>query len=161
MLDWQSPNGQGLLRKGGPPTCAILSPNLVLSQCTHFLKGFHRALSKKQLVFKGLSTKVSLFSESFPRAYFQRAFGELSKFVCACVSPLTTTNCLFSLNRKSQTFATTRPTKALRDSAEVAESQPTPAILGSEKGLQMLHPSSKNAEQLNPKPRNMTRCTTR
>ena len=33
--------GQGLLRKDGPPTYAILSRNLVLSQFTRFLKGHH------------------------------------------------------------------------------------------------------------------------
>ena len=52
-----------------------------------------------------------------------------------CVSLLTTTNGLFSRNCKKTTFlsrkfANTRSTKALRDSAAVHESQPTPATLG-------------------------------
>ena len=41
----RSLKGQGLLRKEGPPTYAILSRNLVLSQFTRFLKGFHRAFN--------------------------------------------------------------------------------------------------------------------
>ena len=41
----RSPKGQGLLRKEGPPTYAILSRNLVLSRFTRFLKGFHRAFN--------------------------------------------------------------------------------------------------------------------
>ena len=54
--------------------------------------------------------------------------------LCVCVSLLTTTNGLFSRNCKktmflSQKFANTRSTKALRDSAAVPESQPTPATL--------------------------------
>ena len=47
----RSTKGQGLLRKEGPPTYAILSRNLVLSQFTRFLKGFRnfkmRALRKQ------------------------------------------------------------------------------------------------------------------
>ena len=50
--DRRSPKGQGLLQKKGPPTYAILSQNLVLSQLTHFLKS-HPA-------FVELSTKVIL-----------------------------------------------------------------------------------------------------
>ena len=36
----RSPKGQGLLRKEGASTYAILSRNLLLSQFTRFLKGF-------------------------------------------------------------------------------------------------------------------------
>ena len=39
----RSPKGQGLLRKEGPPTYAILWQKLVLSRFTLFLKGFRRA----------------------------------------------------------------------------------------------------------------------
>ena len=47
----RSPKGQGLLRKEGPPTYAILSQNSVLLQFTRFLKGFHRALNKSHPAF--------------------------------------------------------------------------------------------------------------
>ena len=36
----RSTKGQGLLRKEGPPTYAILSRNSVLARFTRFLKGF-------------------------------------------------------------------------------------------------------------------------
>ena len=36
----RSPKGEGLLRKEGPTTYAILSRNLVLSRFIRFLKGF-------------------------------------------------------------------------------------------------------------------------
>ena len=63
----RSPKGQGLLRKEGPPTYAILSRNLVLSRFTRFLKGFHRAFNKShpapiEPVFLELSTKAILLS---------------------------------------------------------------------------------------------------
>ena len=47
----RSPKGQGLLRKEGPPTYAILSRNLVMSRFTHFLTGFHRAFNKSHPAF--------------------------------------------------------------------------------------------------------------
>ena len=79
----RSPKGQGLLQKEGPPTYAILSQNLVLSQFTCFLKGFHRAFYESHPALGELSTKVSLLlqcfqkqvsllSERFWRAPFQR-----------------------------------------------------------------------------------------
>ena len=106
--DRRSPKGQGLLRKEGPPTYAILSRNLVLSRFTRFLNGHHRAFYKSHPTLGVFSTKVSLllngfqqksacfqrarfqiafveFPESFQRAFgelsesFQRAFGELSE----------------------------------------------------------------------------------
>ena len=49
--DQWSPKGQGLLRKEGPPTYAILLRNLVLSRFTRFLKGFHRALNESHPAF--------------------------------------------------------------------------------------------------------------
>ena len=63
----RSPKGQGLLRKEGPPTYAILSQNLVLSRFTRFLKGFHRAFNESypafiEPVFVELSTKAILLS---------------------------------------------------------------------------------------------------
>ena len=58
----RSPKGQGLLRKEGPPTYAILSRNLVLSRFSHFLKGFYRAFNKSHPAFKELSTKAILLS---------------------------------------------------------------------------------------------------
>ena len=59
------------------------------------------------------------------------------------VSLLTTTNCLFSHNRNramllSRKFANTRSMKALRDSAAVHESQPTPATLINSRILQAI-----------------------
>ena len=56
----RSPKGEGLLRKGGPLTYAILSRNLVLSGFMRFLKGFRRALNKSQHAFIELSTKIIL-----------------------------------------------------------------------------------------------------
>ena len=79
--DRRSPKGQGLLRKEGPPTYAILSRNLELSRYTRFMNGHHRAFNESQLsqpAFEGLPTKVSLLSESFWRARFQRVFVEFS-----------------------------------------------------------------------------------
>ena len=58
----RSTKGKGLLRKEGPPTYAILSRNLVLSQCTRFLKGCHRALNENHPAFVELSTKAILLS---------------------------------------------------------------------------------------------------
>ena len=82
--DQRSPKGQGLVQKEGPPTYAILSRKLVLSRCTCFLKGFHKASTKvlllsesfneSQLDFEGLSTN----SACFRRAFGEPAFGELS-----------------------------------------------------------------------------------
>ena len=48
----RSPKGQGLLRKEGPTTYAILSRNLVLSRFMRFLKGFHIALIESHPAFK-------------------------------------------------------------------------------------------------------------
>ena len=81
--------GQCLLRMEGPPTYAILSRNLVLSQFTRFLIGHHRAFyeshpslgelsTKFTLAFEGFSTKDSLLSERFWRAFVEPALGELS-----------------------------------------------------------------------------------
>ena len=59
----RSPKGQGLLRKEGAPTYAILSPrNLVLSQFTRFLKGFHRAFNESHPAFVAFSKKAFLLS---------------------------------------------------------------------------------------------------
>ena len=58
----RSPKGQGLLRKEGPPTYAILSRNLVLSRFARFLKGFHRALNESHRAFVELSTKAIMLS---------------------------------------------------------------------------------------------------
>ena len=60
--DQRSPKGQGLLRKEGPPTCAILSRNSVLLRFTRFLKGFRRALNKSHPAFVEHSTKAILLS---------------------------------------------------------------------------------------------------
>ena len=83
--DRRSPKGQGLLRKEGPPTYAILSRNLVLSRFTRFLNGHHRAFYKSHPTLGVFSTKVSLLlkgfqqkSACFQRAHFQIAFVELS-----------------------------------------------------------------------------------
>ena len=61
----RSTKGQGLLRKEGSPTYAILSRNLVLSRFTPFLKGFHRAFNESHPAFVDLSTKTILLSYSF------------------------------------------------------------------------------------------------
>ena len=53
---------EGLLRKEGPPTYAILSRNLVMSRFTHFFKGFHRAFNKSHPAFEELSMKAILLS---------------------------------------------------------------------------------------------------
>ena len=58
----RSPKGQGLLRKEGPPTYAILSQNLVLSRFMRFSKGFHRAFNESHPAFKELSRKAILLS---------------------------------------------------------------------------------------------------
>ena len=58
----RSTKSQGLLRKEGPPTYAILSRNLVLSRFKRFLKGFHRVFNKSHLAFVELSTKAILLS---------------------------------------------------------------------------------------------------
>ena len=58
----RSTKGQGLLRKEGPPTYAILSQNQVLSRFTPFLKGFHRAFNESHPAFIELSMKAILFS---------------------------------------------------------------------------------------------------
>ena len=57
--DRRSPKGQGLLRKEGPPTYAILSRNLVLSRFTRFLNGHHRAFYESHPTLGVFSTKVS------------------------------------------------------------------------------------------------------
>ena len=64
-----SPKGQGLLRKEGPPTYAILSRNLVLSLFERLSQGFqrkpscfHRAYYESHLAFVELSTKAILLS---------------------------------------------------------------------------------------------------
>ena len=68
----RSTKGQGLLRKEGPPTYAILSRNLILSRFTHFLKGFHRALNKSHPAFnfqRKLYCFRRAFNESHPAVY--------------------------------------------------------------------------------------------
>ena len=74
----RSPKDQGLLRKEGPPTYAILSQNLVLSRFTRFLKGHHRAFYESHPALGVFSTKVSLLLKGFQQksACFRRAFGE-------------------------------------------------------------------------------------
>ena len=62
LREQRSPKGQGLLRKEGPPTYAILSRNLVMSRFTHFLKGFHRAFNESHPAFEELSMKAILLS---------------------------------------------------------------------------------------------------
>ena len=62
LRERRSPKGQGLLRKEGPPTYAILSQNSVFSRFTHFLKDFHRALNESHPAFVELSTKAILLS---------------------------------------------------------------------------------------------------
>ena len=62
LRERRSLKGDGLLRKGGPPTYATLSRNLVLSGFTRFLKDFRRALNKSQPAFIEHSTKVILLS---------------------------------------------------------------------------------------------------
>ena len=57
--DRRSPKGQGLLRKEGPPTYAILSQNLVLSRFTRFMNGHHRAFYESHPTLGVFSTKVS------------------------------------------------------------------------------------------------------
>ena len=49
--DRRLPKGQGLLQKVEPPTFAILSQNLVLSQFTSFLKCFCQALNESHSAF--------------------------------------------------------------------------------------------------------------
>ena len=72
--------GQGLLRKEGHPTYAILFQNLVSSRLTRFLRGHHGALYKSHPALGVFSTKVSLLLKGFQQksARFRRAFGELS-----------------------------------------------------------------------------------
>ena len=65
LCDQRSPEGQGLLRKEGPPTYAILSQRLVLSQFARFLKCFHRAFNKSHPALGKLKTKVSLLLYGF------------------------------------------------------------------------------------------------
>ena len=76
----RSTKGQGLLRKEGPPTYAILSRNLVLSRFTCFANGFHRAFNERHPdpAFVELSTKAILLSQSFQRkpSCFRRAFNK-------------------------------------------------------------------------------------
>ena len=74
----RSTKGQGLLRKEGPPTYAILSQNLVLSRFTRFLKGFHRVFNKSHPAFIELTTKAILLSKSFQQkpSCFRRAFNK-------------------------------------------------------------------------------------
>ena len=64
----RSPKGQGLLRKEGPPTYAILSQNLVLSQFMRFLRKsswFGRAFNESQCVSKSFDNhKLPAFLKS-------------------------------------------------------------------------------------------------
>ena len=83
MREWRSPKCEGLLRKEGPRTYAILSRNLLLSQFICFLKGFRRAFNESNPAFGELSMNVNMLSEDFQqmsaclwRACFQRAFNE-------------------------------------------------------------------------------------
>ena len=72
------PKGQIFSERNNTPRYVILSPNLLLSQFTCFLKGFCSAFDKNHPAFTGLSAKVYLLSESFLRAFGESAFGELS-----------------------------------------------------------------------------------
>ena len=74
----RSTKGQGLLRKEGPPTYAILSRNSVLSRFTRFLKGFHRAFNESHPAFIKLSKKAILLPKSFQRnpSRLRRAFNK-------------------------------------------------------------------------------------
>ena len=74
----RSPKGQGLLRKEGPPTYAILSRNLVLSRFTRFLKGFHRVFNESHPAFIKLTIRAILLSKSFQQkpSCFRRAFNK-------------------------------------------------------------------------------------
>ena len=98
--DRRSTKGQGLLRKEGPPTYAILSQNLVLSRFTRFMKGHQRAFYESHPTLRVFSTKVSLIlkgiqqksarfrrafralPESFQRAFVEPAFVEISESFC-------------------------------------------------------------------------------
>ena len=60
--DRRSPKGQGLLRKEGPPTYAILSRNSVLSRFTRFMNGHHRAFYESHPTLGVFLTKVSYVS---------------------------------------------------------------------------------------------------
>ena len=60
--DRRSTKGQGLLRKEGPPTYAILSQNSALSRFTRFLKGFCKALNESHPAFIEYSAQVILLS---------------------------------------------------------------------------------------------------
>ena len=64
-LERRSLKGQGLLRKEGPTTYAILSRNLILSQLTRFLKGHHRAFYESHPALGVFSTKLSLLLKGF------------------------------------------------------------------------------------------------
>ena len=74
----RSTKGQGLLRKEGHPTYAILSRNLVLSRFTGFLKGHHRAFYESHPALGVFSLKVSLLLKGFQQklSCFLRAFNE-------------------------------------------------------------------------------------
>ena len=79
------PKGQGLLRKEGPPTYAILSQNLTSSQFTRFMNGHHRAFYESHSILGVFSTKFGGLlmgfqqkSACFWRARFRIAFVELS-----------------------------------------------------------------------------------
>ena len=74
----RSPKGQGLLRKEGPATDAILSPNLVLTHFKCSLKSFHRTFYESHPALGELSTKFSLLLKGFQQksACFRRGFGE-------------------------------------------------------------------------------------
>ena len=78
--DQRSTKVQGLLRKEGPPTYAILLQNLVLLQFMRFLKGHHRAFCESHPTFGVFSTKVSLLLKCIQQksARFLRDFRELS-----------------------------------------------------------------------------------
>ena len=78
LRERRSRKGQGLLRKEGPPTYAILSRNLVLSRFTRFLKGFHRVFNESHPAFIELTTEAILLSKSFQQkpSCFRRAFNK-------------------------------------------------------------------------------------
>ena len=67
LRDQWSPKGQGLLPKNGPPMYAILSRNLVLSQFTCFLKGFHAIIKNNVYVAKMCKFALYESSEGFCR----------------------------------------------------------------------------------------------
>ena len=55
------------------------APQSFLRKSSYFGPKFGSVFNESQLAFEGLSTNVSLLSESYWKAHFQRAFVELSE----------------------------------------------------------------------------------